>query len=309
VVTKDELFGQVLEYPDPVAAKRLSALVGIEDIIGQVIDEAVLLLDPEIVRRWSEKHHGCLLRAADEVTKRTPLLVFTGDVGTGKTELAETFGDAVARKMKLPVTLYPLSLSARGTGAVGEMTTLLTAAFSEVRQAARSAIDSQGRARRGTVLLIDEGDALAQSRDLAQMHHEDRAGVNALIRGLDQLRSDRLPVLTVLCTNREEALDPALTRRAARLFRFERPSDEQRRVLLGQLLDGCAVSSPELDKLVAITGTNGSRTHGCTYSDIRQRLVPEAVLEAVANDVPLSADMVIARAERLEPTRPFGAQS
>lgn len=309
MVTKDELFGQVLEYPDPVAAKRLSALVGIEDIIGQVIDEAVLLLDPEIVRRWSEKHHGCLLRAADEVTKRTPLLVFTGDVGTGKTELAETFGDAVARKMKLPVTLYPLSLSARGTGAVGEMTTLLTAAFSEVRQAARSAIDSQGRARRGTVLLIDEGDALAQSRDLAQMHHEDRAGVNALIRGLDQLRSDRLPVLTVLCTNREEALDPALTRRAARLFRFERPSDEQRRVLLGQLLDGCAVSSPELDKLVAITGTNGSRTHGCTYSDIRQRLVPEAVLEAVANDVPLSADMVIARAERLEPTRPFGAQS
>jgi hypothetical protein len=30
---------------------------------------------------------------------------------------------------------------------------------------------------------VDEGDALAQSRDLAQMHHEDRAGVNALIRG------------------------------------------------------------------------------------------------------------------------------
>ena len=42
---------------------------------------------------------------------------------------------------------------------------------------------------------------MAQSRELGQMHHEDRAGVNALIRGVDYL---------VMCTNRLEALDHAV---------------------------------------------------------------------------------------------------
>ena len=32
------------------------------------------------------------------------------------------------------------------------------------------------------ILLIDEADALAQSPAQSQMHHEDRAGVNALVR-------------------------------------------------------------------------------------------------------------------------------
>ena len=38
------------------------------------------------------------------------------------------------------------------------------------------------RSGRGAViLLVDEADALAQSREAAQMHHEDRAGVNAFL--------------------------------------------------------------------------------------------------------------------------------
>ena len=73
------------------------------------------------------------------------------------------------------------------------------------------------------VLVIDEADALAQSREMAQMHHEDRAGVNALIRGIDELAGRRLPIAVVLCTNRPDAIDPAVRRRAAEIFRFERP--------------------------------------------------------------------------------------
>jgi hypothetical protein len=207
-VTKEELFEQVLEYPDPLAQERFEALVGIDEIKRRVITEATLLLDDQILERWSAKHHGGMTRAAIEVTRRTPLLVFAGDVGTGKTELAESFCDAVARRLRVNITLYPLSLSTRGKGAVGEMTSLLTGAFAIVRSAALKGRDSEDRVRRAVVLLVDEGDALAQSRDLAQMHHEDRAGVNALIRGIDQLRSDRLPVLTVLCTNRPMHLTP-----------------------------------------------------------------------------------------------------
>lgn len=98
-----------------------------------------------------------------------------------------------------------------------------------MRNSAATARDSKGQITRGVILLVDEADALAQSRELAQMHHEDRAGVNALIRGIDGLRDDRLPVLTILCTNRPEALDPAIIRRAAALLPFARPNDDQRR--------------------------------------------------------------------------------
>ena len=55
------------------------------------------------------------------------------------------------------------------------------------------------------------------------MHHEDRAGVNALIRGISQIATEAPGVLVVMCTNRIGALDPAIRRRAAAEFDFARP--------------------------------------------------------------------------------------
>ena len=103
------------------------------------------------------------------------------------------------------------------------MTSLLSAAFSEVKEAARKAPAAAASTIRESVLLIDEADALAQSRELGQMHHEDRAGVNALIRGVDDFATGNLPAIVVMCTNRLDALDPAVRRRAAVTFTFSRP--------------------------------------------------------------------------------------
>jgi AAA+ superfamily predicted ATPase len=304
-VTEDQLFAQVLEYPDPDSHDRLAFLVGLDAVRDRLIAEAQLLIDPSAVVQWSERQHGAVLRAATEVAARTPLIVLAGDVGTGKTELAETFADAVARSLRIEMALYSLSLSARGKGIVGEMTTLIAAAFATVAQAGRSCRTIDGRVRRGLVLLIDEGDALAQSREIGQMHHEDRAGVNALIRGIDELRHAGLPVLTVLCTNRPGAIDPAVRRRAAAVFFLERPDGAQREALLADLLAGIQFDPPELKALVAATGPTKSRSYGFTYSDIRQRLIPEAVLHAMRYDAPLTAKAVLEKAQALEPTRPF----
>jgi AAA+ superfamily predicted ATPase len=304
-VSLDALFGQVIELPDAYAQERFYALVGIDDIKARLVTEAAVLLDPGIIERWSGAHHETMTTAAAEVARRTPLIVLGGDVGTGKTEVAETFGDAVARRLKIGITLYPLSLSARGKGAVGEMTSLLSEAFAHVRDTASKARDTKGRGSRGVILLIDEADALAQSRELAQMHHEDRAGVNALIRGIDELRNERLPVLTVLCTNRPEALDPALVRRSVATLTFTRPNDDQRRQLFQVLLQDSGIDANEIEKLVALTGPRSDRAYGCTYSDIRQRLVPGAVLDAVGRDTRLAGPDIIAIAEQFEPTRRF----
>jgi SpoVK/Ycf46/Vps4 family AAA+-type ATPase len=296
----EELFGDVLEFPDPDAQERFSRLIGIGEVKNRIVREATLLLDPEKITKWSETHHGKIIRAATELAERTPLIILAGDVGTGKTELAETFLDEVVRKTRSKGTLYALSLSVRGKGGVGEMTKLISDAMTIIRDAGRKAVNNN----HVIVLMIDEGDALAQSREMSQMHHEDRVGVNALLKGIDSLRRARLPVLTVLCTNRVDSIDPALRRRAAASIALERPNSDQRRAIFSELLEGIDVSSEDLDQLVELTGPHDSREYGMTYSDIRQRLIPESVL-SVFDSGPLTAQVIIESAKKLEPTRPF----
>lgn len=303
-MTLEGLFDRLLQYPDPDAERRLTGLVGIDEIRADLIRETKTLLDPSVLERWSGQHYNKVLPVVEEVAARTPLVVLAGDVGTGKTELAESFPDAVARDLGIQMTLYPLSLSARGRGAVGEMTTLLTAAFEAVTEAAKGG-RVKGSVKSGVVLLVDEADALAQSRDLAQMHHEDRAGVNALIRGMDTLRARRLPVLTVMCTNRDGALDPAVLRRAARIFRFVRPNEDQRRALLARQLEGTEINGSHLDDLVRLSGPLNGRAHGWTFSDIRQRFIVQAVLDSLDTG-PLRGDRLVALASDFVPTPPFG---
>ena len=171
--SKDGLFEAIIELPNSNAAKRFSQLVGLDDIKQHLVKEARILINPHLLEEWSQKHYKgsvALVRAFED---RSSLFVFAGDVGTGKTELAETFGDQIARLEKISVILYRLSLSTRGTGAVGEMTKLVSMAFREVTEAARGAVSKSGKPKTAIILLVDEADALAQSRELNQMHHED----------------------------------------------------------------------------------------------------------------------------------------
>jgi len=300
-----DLFEPTRDFPDPDATGRYDALVGLDDIKERLNKEALLRLDGGRLEQWSRRHHGATIAALTYFRDRPPFFLFAGDVGTGKTQLAETFGDRLATETHLPVSFRKLTLNARGSGRVGEMTNLIAAAFSEVEQVAR--IFVRGNRRTGaTILVIDEADALAQSRDLQQMHHEDRAGVNALIRGIDRIAQESLPVVVVACTNRAEAIDPALRRRAAQTFLFERPNDEQRAAVLAAVLGGLDFSRDEIRQLVQATGPADGRAYGMTYSDLTQQLVPAAVLEAFP-DQPLTFERLLARARSQHPTAPFGS--
>jgi len=305
---KTGVFEEVREYPEPSAAKRFASLVGLDDMKERLLKEARLLLDPESLTAWSNKHHRQKIRIVDFFRDRPPLFIFAGDVGTGKTALAETFGDAVAREADLRVTLYALSLNARGTGAVGEMTSLLSAAFAEVKQAAKRGAGRGGKHNAGVVLLIDEADALAQSREMGQMHHEDRAGVNALIRGVDDLATGKLPAIVVMCTNRLESLDPAVRRRAAVTFTFDRPNEKQRLAFLKPVLDELGFSAQQVHSIVTATGETHGRKYGYTYSDLSQRLLPGLLLAAFPSQ-PITFDLAKEVIEAHPPTPPFQAKS
>ena len=125
----DDLFDHRLDLPDSDAQDRLARLVGLDEHKRRLTKILTLLVNPDGLQKWAERHHPGAEHLLDAVLSRPPLLVLAGDVGSGKTELAESIGDLVAREAKIDVTLLPLSLSTRGQGRVGEMTKLLSAAF------------------------------------------------------------------------------------------------------------------------------------------------------------------------------------
>lgn len=302
------IFSSVREYPDSEADRRFDRLVGLDEIKTRLRKEARLLLDPESLTEWASRHHRKEVRIASLFRARPPLFIFGGDVGTGKTALAENFGSAVARDADLAITFYSLSLNARGSGAVGEMTRLISSAFDTIKREAKAVASKAGKARAGIILLIDEADAIAQSREAAQMHHEDRAGVNALIRGVDELAGANLPVLVVMCTNRLNSIDPAVRRRAAAIFSFTRPNEEQRENLFTQALEDLRFSSSQIADLVRLTGSSKQRDYGYTYSDIMQRLLPSLVLAAYP-DAPITFGLAAEVIAANPPTPPFKEQA
>lgn len=300
----DELFERRISYPDFELQERLARLVGLDDHKERLSKILGLLVNPAGLQTWAKKHHPGANGIVTTVLRRPPLVVLAGDVGSGKSELAETIGDAVARQEDIEITLFPLSLSTRGQGRVGEMTQLLAAAFDYTVDEARKLQASGGRARGAVILLVDEADALAQSREAAQMHHEDRAGVNAFIRGVDRIGNGKLPAAVIMCTNRLSALDPAVRRRAADILPFARPDDNQRRAVLAPSLKELGFTEQEVAALVTATGARNGQDHGFTFSDLTQRLLPAIVLDAYPGQ-PVSAARALEIVKQMTPTPPF----
>lgn len=300
----DELFEKVINYPDPEFHERLNELVGLDDQKDRLTKILSLLVNPSGIEDWAKKHHEGAKKVINFVLKRPPLVVLEGDVGSGKSELATTIGDAVARQEKIDLSLLPLSLSTRGEGRVGQMTKLISAAFDYTIERAEKLKNKAGGARGAVILLVDEADALTQSRENAQMHHEDKAGVNAFIRGVDRIGNGKLPAAVIMCTNRLSALDPAVKRRAADILKFGRPNEEQRLAVLQDSFKELGISEKQLREVVSATGENGERKYGFTFSDLTQRLIPAIILDAYPN-YPVTAERVLRIATELEPTPPF----
>jgi AAA+ superfamily predicted ATPase len=301
----DELFEKVLSYPDFEYQERLNRLVGLDNHKSRLIKIISLLVNPSGIQEWAEKYHKGSQRALDYVLRRPPLIVLEGDVGSGKSELASTIGDAVARNEKIDIQLLPLSLSTRGQGRVGEMTRLISAAFDyTIERAEKLKNKSSSLSRGAIILLVDEADALTQSRENAQMHHEDRAGVNAFIRGIDRIANGKLPAAIIMCTNRMNALDPAVKRRSADILSFGRPTEEQRLLVLGEPLEEFGFSKEQIFEIAIATGSNNKNRDGFTFSDLTQRLIPSIILNAYPNNEVKFED-AIEIALQMNPTPPF----
>ena len=292
VVEIAELFELELGLPDDTIKASAKRLVGFENRYQRLHRGLRLLADLGELRAWSRKYHHKELPICDAVSDRYPLVIFAGDVGTGKTVTAEGACDRLAREAGREAMLFKLSTRVRGSGKVGQMSTLLNQAFDVVAKQA-------GKTRQA-FLIIDEGDSLASSRDTAQSHHEDKVAVNTIIQKVDDLRRHSGRILVFLCTNREAALDPAIVRRAALTEQFARPSEQEREELFRMDLEGLNIKDQTVHELVRLTGARDGQP-GFTFSDLRSRLLPDALCRAFPSRA-LTGDDLIQAAKAVRPS-------
>jgi len=291
-VSQPSIFDSETVLPDERLAAKEKTLLGFDRRYLRVRNHLRLLLQLDELHAWNKKHHRGKLLVCDLMAEQYPLIIFHGDVGTGKTATAECVANRlIAETRTEDSVLFKLSNRVRGSGKVGEMGTLIVDAFHKITQAA-------GKTRRA-ILIVDEGDSLATSRAHGHSHHEDKVAVNTLIQCVDDMRRFGGRIVVFLCTNRLSVVDAAVQRRAAVVEEFSRPTPEERRELLAMDLAALHLTELQLSQLVDATGArDGIPTW--TYSDIRTRLYP-AALSAAFPDSPLTFDHLKMAAQSIRP--------
>jgi len=282
-MNQPNVFDNELPLPDGALHRKAESLLGFDARYQRIRDQLHLLLNIDEVESWNRKFHGGKLSVGALIAEQYPLVIFHGDVGTGKTAAAECIADRMVREAGAEDSiLFKLSNRVRGSGKVGEMGTLLADAFQRIAQSA-------GKSRRA-IVIVDEGDSLATNRSEGNSHHEDKVAVNTLIQCIDDLRRFGGRVVVFLCTNRASVLDPAVRRRAAIIEEFVRPKDEERKALFAMDLAGLNLTGTQLNALVTATRAKDGEPQ-FTYSDIRTRLYPAAVALAFPKRAMSFADL------------------
>jgi SpoVK/Ycf46/Vps4 family AAA+-type ATPase len=277
-------------HPTKEGMKDYEALLGIEEIKEALVDELTLILDRDRMAAWIKKHHPHGLGIVNRARSKAPLILLSGDVGCGKTALASCVASAVGKVIDHRIVCLETPSDIRGTGLVGELSTNVTEAFTQAKVKAKSI----GRG----ILVIDEADDLATRRGQMQAHHEDRAGVNVLIKQIDQLATASAPMAVIMITNREDVLDPAVVRRAALRLKFHRPNDDARAAVFRHILEGTDTTDSQVRELVKLT----DKTPPYTFSDITDRIARLALRRAWKSNQPFGAALLKAAIAEVEPS-------
>jgi SpoVK/Ycf46/Vps4 family AAA+-type ATPase len=284
-------------HPTREGMKDYEALFGIDAIKEALADELALILDRKRMDAWVQKHHARGLGILDVSRSTLPLILLSGDVGCGKTALASCVATPVARAIDQRIVCLETPSDIRGGGHVGELSARVTEAFTQAK--ARAA--AVGRA----ILVIDEADDLATGRSQMQAHHEDRAGVNVLIKQINQLATSTAPVALIMITNRPDVLDPAIIRRAVVRLNFERPSDKARFAVFQRILDGTQATDAQINELVKLT----TNTIPYTYSDLTDRIARLALRRAWKSNQPFGVAALKAAIAEVEPSPPMDSHA
>jgi hypothetical protein len=186
---------------------RFSELVLPDDVIDTLRDMIAMVRErAQILERWGYQRHLGLSRGVAGL--------FSGEPGTGKTMAASVVAS------ELGLELVRIDLSAVVSKYVGETEKNLAKIFDEAQDA-------------HAMLLFDEADSLFGKRTELKTAQDRFANleVNYILQ-----RMESFDGVSVLTTNAENAIDPALQRRLNFRIRFPEPEIDEREQLWRQLL-------------------------------------------------------------------------
>jgi SpoVK/Ycf46/Vps4 family AAA+-type ATPase len=287
------IFDNTIELPNSEIRERTNSLVGFKTKFDRIYSNLKLLLDQEGLNTWSKKFHKIELPIIKQLKEKYPLIILAGDAGTGKTVTAESIADEMVRDLKKEGFFLKLSTRVRGEGLHGQMGNLVNDAFAELK--------TQAGKKRIAFLLIDEADAIATTRSTMQMHQEEMAAVNTLIQKIDEIRELNGRAVIFMSTNRLHFIDEAILRRAAIILEFTRPNKDERKELFSICLEGPNLNNEELNMLVDLTGEEKNSGIGFSYSDLRLKVLPEAIA-SVFPDAPLTFDILVDTITKIKPS-------
>ncbi|HEU4734257.1 MAG TPA: ATP-binding protein [Kofleriaceae bacterium] len=186
---------------------RFSELVLPDDVIDTLHDMIVMVRErAQILERWGYQRHLGISRGVAGL--------FSGEPGTGKTMAASVVAS------ELGLELVRIDLSAVVSKYVGETEKNLAKIFDEAQDA-------------HAMLLFDEADSLFGKRTELKTAQDRFANleVNYILQ-----RMESFDGVSVLTTNAESSIDPALQRRLNFRIRFPEPEPDERARLWRQLL-------------------------------------------------------------------------
>jgi SpoVK/Ycf46/Vps4 family AAA+-type ATPase len=290
-MVNSELGLQENKHPNRDAEKRYNLLIGIDEQKSELLKTLSLLMDSDKVSHWEKHHHKKGLPLMQHIDTGTPLIILSGEVGCGKTALAQVIGTPLGKKLDKNVKVFETPSNIRGSGLVGEISNRITEAFESAKAKLKN--DEVG------ILIIDEADDIATSRAQNQAHHEDRAGLNVLIKQIDSIKRANKKLAVIMITNRVVVLDPAIRRRTALHLIFDRPVSEKLDEVLIWILDGTQYSDGQFKKLKT---TILKHKIPYSFSDLIQRAGRQAVFQAIESNIPFDIHLFTEVLEKTEPT-------
>jgi len=279
------------KHPITLANDAFNELVAIEDQKAGLLGMLRFFFDKSRLAKWQKKHGIYEFALLDKVMSGTPLIILEGDVGCGKTALANCIGTPLAKALDKRVIAFETPSNIRGSGRVGEISSRITEAFSKVKSSLRG--DDIG------LFIIDEADDLATDREQNQAHHEDKAGLNVLIKQIDLVARDSTNIAVMLITNRLKVLDPAVVRRASQVITFARPNRSGRAEVFRSMLKGLNPSDDDVSELVEASERND---RPFCFSDLFQKIGRQALMSAIAEDRPFDKSILLNFITKVEPS-------
>ncbi len=234
---------------------KFDELVLPEDVVDTLHDMIAMVRErAQILERWGYQRHLGISRGVSAL--------LSGEPGTGKTMAASVVAS------ELGLELVRIDLSAVVSKYVGETEKNLGTIFDEAQDA-------------HALLLFDEADSLFGKRTELKSAQDRFANleVNYILQ-----RMETFDGVSVLTTNAESAIDPALQRRLNFRIRFPAPEADERAELWRRLL-------PPATELVGVDFTELAERFDMTGGYIKNAIVRGAVIAARAGRALTAEDL------------------